>query len=366
MKLWTAAVVGIGLGLTTSVGCKVSLGDDLVYSCTKDSDCAGDGFTCAAPSGGAGLCCKPAGAEVCNGRDDDCNGQIDEGMAAELCNGKDDDCDGQIDEGFNLQFDSSNCGQCGHVCATLQLCASGNCFIAGEVICNDGLDNESDGKADCSDPDCDKQLCGPGCQCRALKKAEGNCDNGMDDDGDTKFDCADEDCGGAGCGDGGCSCSMGMRTETGCNDTADNDGDGQSDCSDSDCAGQLCKAFPQTWRCGGDNSCLCNDGGVVQESGGNCRDGKDNDCDGLTDCADAPCDGLSCAPDGGMGCLCSGGQAHETTCGDRRDNDGDGFTDCADALPDGGGDCPINTACTYLNSGGAVKNGACSADRLCK
>jgi hypothetical protein len=45
--------------------------------------------------------------EICNGSDDDCDGQIDEGFAAdcqscepmaETCNGQDDDCDGEVDE----------------------------------------------------------------------------------------------------------------------------------------------------------------------------------------------------------------------------------------------------------------------------
>lgn len=72
--------------------------------------------------------------EVCNGKDDDCNGKIDEGFdldgdgwpscavlgksadcddkdplvkpgAFELCNGKDDNCDGKIDEGFDKDND---------------------------------------------------------------------------------------------------------------------------------------------------------------------------------------------------------------------------------------------------------------------
>jgi len=48
--------------------------------------------------------CQPS-AEECNGRDDDCDGQVDEGCPpdcqpeAEECNGRDDDCDGQVDEG---------------------------------------------------------------------------------------------------------------------------------------------------------------------------------------------------------------------------------------------------------------------------
>jgi MYXO-CTERM domain-containing protein len=73
----------------------------------------------------AGRACRPE-MEVCNGRDDDCDGEIDEDAAAELCNGRDDDCDGMIDE-----------------------------HATGET-CN-GLDDDCDGSVDesltCSPPD---------------------------------------------------------------------------------------------------------------------------------------------------------------------------------------------------------------------
>ena len=96
-----------------------------------------------------------------------------------------------------------------------------------------------------------------------------------------------------------------------------------------------------------------------------CRDRIDNDCDGLTDCAEAGCNLLSCNPDGGPGCECAFGVRTETDCADRRDNDDDGTTDCGDALPDGGGDCPVNTPCTFLFNG-LVKVGACASDRTCR
>ncbi len=235
----------------------------------------------------------------------------------------------------------------------------------GEVNCNDGLDNDTDGKIDCADPDCNLQRCGDWCVCKALKKTEQNCTDGLDNDGDGEIDCADEDCGGAGCGDGGCNCFNGQKTETGCADAIDNDGDALTDCADPDCEGHLCQAAPSTFTCSG-GTCGCNDGGVVAETGVHCRDRVDNDCNGLTDCQEIACDMLSCSPDGGPGCFCVGGTAKETDCADRKDNDNDGFTDCGDALPDGGGDCPVGTACTYLNAGGQVKTGACAADHLCK
>jgi hypothetical protein len=87
-----------------------------------DEDLAGVGDAC--ETGGMGRCgdgvttcngqalvCEPsvtASAEVCNGRDDDCDGEVDEqllnaegvccGDAVEDCDGVDDDCDGRTDE----------------------------------------------------------------------------------------------------------------------------------------------------------------------------------------------------------------------------------------------------------------------------
>ncbi|MEJ7681144.1 MAG: putative metal-binding motif-containing protein [Segetibacter sp.] len=48
-------------------------------------------------------CINPGVVEVCNGIDDNCNGQIDEGLTDvdEVCNGLDDNCNGEIDEGYN-------------------------------------------------------------------------------------------------------------------------------------------------------------------------------------------------------------------------------------------------------------------------
>ncbi len=89
--------------------------------------------------------------EVCNNRDDDCDGNFDEMIAVigscptgtntgecnignlmciggaptcvgaqgpqqELCNALDEDCDGNNTNGFNLNTDPQNCGMCGMVC----------------------------------------------------------------------------------------------------------------------------------------------------------------------------------------------------------------------------------------------------------
>ncbi|MBK7858866.1 MAG: hypothetical protein IPJ65_09660 [Archangiaceae bacterium] len=346
--------------------CKVQFDDSQTpFRCDGDTDCGGGGYFCVDGT----YCCRKDGEEVehgCDHRDNDCDGETDEGAGTlEVCNGVDDDCDGTIDDGFDLIQDPRNCGACDRACQSDQACMNGVCVQRGELSCSDGVDNDGDLLVDCADPECNLELCGVGCQCRALLKAEGNCNDGNDNDGDAAADCADADCAGAGCGSDGCVCADMKKREIACRDDADNDGDGMKDCADPDCAAALCQADPSTFRCGGAGTCSCNDGGTVAETGARCRDRIDNDCNGKIDCAEAGCEGVSCALDGGSGCLCSSGGAKETLCADRRDNDNDGTTDCMDVLPDGGGDCPLTTPCTFL-SGGVVTNGICAADHTCK
>jgi hypothetical protein len=53
--------------------------------------------------------------------------------AQELCNGSDDDCDGQVDETFDLDRDPNNCGACGAICNLANAdsyCSKGTCAVA--------------------------------------------------------------------------------------------------------------------------------------------------------------------------------------------------------------------------------------------
>jgi hypothetical protein len=174
-----------------------------------DNDCDGDvdegynlGATCTETVGsacqvrgkwvcdGAGVgafCLTPAieiSSEFCDGVDNDCDGQIDEGLTqacesacgtghrtcaagvwaecvidrpkAEMCNGVDDNCDGQVDEGFDV---GATCTIGQSACASTGVKA---CSADGlEAVClgNGGL-SEVDAIEICNgvDDDCDGQI----------------------------------------------------------------------------------------------------------------------------------------------------------------------------------------------------------------
>ena len=61
-------------------------------------------------------------------------------------------------------------------------------------VCDNGVDDDGDGRIDCADPSCDRRACGPGCLCDVGVARETACGDGADNDGDGRIDCADDDC----------------------------------------------------------------------------------------------------------------------------------------------------------------------------
>jgi hypothetical protein len=153
------------------------------YQCRPD----GTGVQCAITNPG-----QVPTDEVCNGIDDNCNGQIDEGLncvppcvptGPEICDGVDNDCDGAVDEEDPLL--GLPCGDDEGQCEPGQwLCAGGQLICVGAVeavpeMCN-GLDDDCDGVADDDAPCPVDSYCIEGA-CRGICRAgEFPCPGGYD------------------------------------------------------------------------------------------------------------------------------------------------------------------------------------------
>ncbi len=135
-----------------------SISDGAVEVCTShcadSSDCLA-GWACHSGSDGVSTCtCHPS-AEVCDGRDNDCNGIIDDLPDAEAaCRASSSGlacargacacevaqaCGGCVDE----SRDPKNCGGCGNVCpegpAGVPFCAAGQCASLEKIVSIDSL-----------------------------------------------------------------------------------------------------------------------------------------------------------------------------------------------------------------------------------
>ncbi|HVV81497.1 MAG TPA: MopE-related protein [Kofleriaceae bacterium] len=291
--------------------------------------------------------------EICNGIDDDCDNNIDEGLVCnctgvEICNNLDDDCDNRIDEDLTRPC-GTDVGEC---TAGTETCTAGmwtGCTATdGSAEVCDGLDNDCDGIADDLSRECsdlpggnpDVGPCHPGTQVCAPN-------------GNGTW--------------GACLGEVGPTTES-C-DTIDNDCDtltdedtGGADCSGACGVGQtVCQNGViqcQTMATGGDETC----------------NNHDDDCDTLVDenvpdmgpCNMAPDGTPLCAP-GVLRCMggqyvCEGGDpAQPETC-DCQDNDCDGNTD--EEPPDL---CPGGSTCTHCQCAMPCAAGEfpCPAGRVC-
>ena len=135
------------------------------------------------------VCCEPS-EEICDEKDNDCDGEIDEDNVCcvpEICDDKDNDCDGEVDED-NVCCEPSEeiCDQKDNDCDG-EIDEDNVCCEPSEEIC-DEKDNDCDGEIDEGDV----------CSSKDKPKPEDTSDDEEEDDeeeseSDTKYG-ADDDC----------------------------------------------------------------------------------------------------------------------------------------------------------------------------
>jgi len=228
---------------------------------------------------------------------------------------------------------------------------------ASNETCSDGIDNDCNGYIDCVDWSCTRSrpVAEDGSSeitacCPAVVEegaTEQICGDGIDNDCDGSADCRDEDCSPDGQPVQEC-CPGGPGTEgddASCSDGEDNDCDGLADCTDNSCrpedAANIC--------------CPAPDERVEEETDATCSDGVDNDCDGYVDCVDRRCWAVF-SPAVSV-CLAPGFHENDAeSCADELDNDGDDLTDCEDPS------CQLDLEASECGCSPARPDGVCQEE----
>jgi len=309
------------------------------------------------------------GPEICNGEDDDCNGVADDDLiqeeclvendwgacpgkvlcvggdpicqgkepSAEICDGLDNDCDGDVDEAFSdcdldgiadcIEADDDADGWPDELdnCPCVQ---NPNQLDSDNDTMGDGCDTDDDNDGVADNQDCQPLNTdvypGAGEQCNGL---DDDCDDLIDEgyldtDQDLEADCVDNDDDGDGIPDTLDNCPL-MENP----DQLDTDFDKQGNVCDPD---DDADGYPD------DNDCGPLDKFVYPGAPEMC-DCKDNNCDGMDD------EGFT-------------------------DTDGDGVADCCeddtdgDTIPNGVDNCPYKANPDQANSDGDMLGDACDPD----
>jgi MYXO-CTERM domain-containing protein len=214
--------------------CQMTLTEGSV-TCDPAAPACGAAEVCADVDGDAQSHCSAIPLDLCDGEDNDCDGQVDEDAetqlsdsacytyplgcsetapgvwscagqcrtgleqcvggrircsgevtpSAEVCDGVDNNCDGQVDEGYDVQSDLRNCGTCGNVCplqaganSYAVACAAGQCQFACQPNHHDLDGDVATGSA------------GTGCEYACIRSNGGveACGDSQDNDCDGQVD----------------------------------------------------------------------------------------------------------------------------------------------------------------------------------
>jgi slime mold repeat-containing protein len=277
-----------------------------------------------------------------------------------------DDCNADPSDGceINIASDRENCGLCGNLCDPGLGCADGECSVTCYDDDNDTYYNQSCGGNDCNDADANIY---PGAD-EVCDGQDNDCDEEVDELPEAQDSCDDaNDCTNDVCQRGRGCANLPMQ------EGACDDGD---DCTMNDtCRSGLCNGTPldgdldgyQPPECGGND---CNDANASINPGSfegagipaTCQDGLDNNCNGLTDAEDPPCNPCETDLDCDDQNLCNGVErCINSTCQQGIAVDCNDDNVCTDDT------CNQSTgACEYANNTGACEDGdACTVGDTC-
>ncbi len=391
-----------GVGACAATGNTACVAGAVVDSCTPgdpaaddatcdgiDDDCDGltdEDYVPVATSCGVGACAATGELTCVGGSTVDSCAPGDAAADDSLCNGGDDDCDGEVDEDFSSQPTTCGTGPCASTGTTS--CVDGaeqdSCTpgtpAADDATC-DGIDDDCDGTAD-EDFASQPTSCGVGA-CASTGSTscvdgdvEDSCAAGAPADDDATCDGVDDDCDGSTdenyvsenttCGLGECaatgitSCESGSVVDS-CTPGEQQPELGSCNGIDEDCDGSVDEEYVSvsttcgTGACASTGSTSCVAGAVVDSCApgdaaaddATC-DGVDDDCDGLTDEDYMPgtssCGEGVCAATGTTACVagteedvCTPGTPSAEIC-DGLDNDCNGVADYPNELVDGDDD----------------------------